>query len=88
MQTGSAAVYRYLAWEQSDLPNDSYRIENARWVDGRPDLTGWVDCTAMGSRVIDEIEAALTLMGEAMRGEWVCWGNTVDRVCHGIAWMI
>lgn len=88
MQTGTAGVTRYLAWDQIDLPNDAYRVENARWLDERPDLTGWVDCSAMGAQVLDEIETALALLGEVMCGDWVCWGNTVNRVCHGIAWMI
>lgn len=81
-------VKRYLAWEQVDLPGGVYRVENARWLPGAPDLTGYVDCTGMGQQIVDEITMALEILGERYHGTWVCWGHTVRNVCHGIAWLV
>ena len=84
MQT--VADSRFLAWEQIDLKNGVFQVRAARWLINKPDLTGWLDWTGT-AQLETEIEIALDLLNENKAGSWVGFGNTVNGVCHGVAWI-
>ncbi|HEJ7283118.1 TPA: hypothetical protein SMF87_004570 [Serratia marcescens] len=87
MQTLAAKASRLLAWEQIDLSNGVYRVLNARWITNPPDFTGWVDCSGT-QQLRDEVSVALNMLGEEMTGLWIGMGNTMNGVCHGVAWAV
>ncbi len=78
---------RFLCWDQTDLPNGVYRIQNARFVDEAPDMSGWIDCSNSW-QFQDEVKAALRILGEACDGVWMGMGGAVHGVCTGIAWLV
>ena len=53
---------QYLAWEQIDLHNGVFRVQNARWLRDRPDLSGWIDWTGT-MQLTEEIRIALEILG-------------------------
>ena len=85
MQTPKAK--RWLAWEQIDLPCGAFRIQNPRWLMIAPNIDGWLDWTGT-VQINEEIRIVLQMMGETVPGEWLGFGNTVNGICHGIAWQI
>lgn len=87
MQSLAALAGRLLAWEQVDLPNAVYRVQNVRWLHQPPDLSGWVDCSA-NAQWSEELDIALDIIGEVRAGLWIGMGQTVDGICHGLAWTI
>ncbi len=76
-----------MCWDQVDMPNGVYRIQNARIVDEAPDLSGWIDCSDCW-QFQDEVSVALGLLGEACEGIWAGMGGAVHGVCTGIAWLV
>ncbi|NTE96704.1 hypothetical protein [Agrobacterium tumefaciens] len=77
---------RVLAWEQIDLPNGVYQVQNARWLPEIPDLAGWIDCSD-NAQWSDEVDVALEMLGELRLGVWIGFGQTINKVCHGLAWI-
>lgn len=86
MQSLAALAGRILAWEQIDLPNQVYRVQNVRWIVEPPDFTEWIDCSD-NAQWSDELDIALEIIGEVRAGLWIGMGKTVDGVCHGLAWL-
>lgn len=86
MQTLTQNASRFVCWDQIDLPNGVYRIQNARMTTEAPDLTGWIDCSSSW-QFQDEVKVALEMLGEACEGIWVGMGGAIHGVCTGIAWL-
>lgn len=78
---------RWLAWEQIDLPNGAFRVQNPRWLMIAPNLDGWLDWTGT-AQIEEEIGICGELLGEQLRGQWLGYGNTTVGICHGIAWRV
>ena len=87
MQTLAQKASRFVCWEQVDLPNGVYRVQNARILDAAPDLTGWIDCSESW-QFKDELRAALEMLGMQYDGVWIGMGGTLRGICTGIAWMV
>lgn len=87
MQSLAAQTNRILAWEQVDLPNGVYRVQNARWLTEAPDFTEWIDCSD-NAQWSEEVDMALELVGEDRLGMWIGMGQTISGVCHGLAWRV
>lgn len=73
-------------WDQIDLPNGVYRIQNARIISEAPDMSGWIDCSSSW-QFQDEVRVALSIIGEGCEGVWVGMGGAIHGVCTGIAWI-
>lgn len=86
MQTLTQKASRFVCWDQIDLPNGVYRVENARIISEAPNMAGWIDCSASW-QFQDEVKVALEMVGEAYEGIWVGMGGAFHNVCTGIAWL-
>lgn len=87
MQSLAALASRVLAWEQVDLPNGVYRVQNVRWVSEIPDFRDWIVCSD-NAQWSDEVDIALEMIGVERIGVWIGMGQTLGSVCHGLAWMV
>lgn len=88
MQSSAARADRILAWEQVDLPNQVYRVQNVRWLEQAPDFRdGWIDCSD-NAQWAEELGVCLDILGEDRGGMWVGMGQTIAGVCHGLAWLV
>lgn len=86
MQSLAARAGRLLSWEQVDLPNQVYRVQNVHWISQPPDFTEWIDCSD-NAQWSEELDVALEIIGEVRAGLWIGMGKTANDVCHGLAWM-
>lgn len=87
MQSLAALAGRALAWEQVDLPNGVYRVQSVRWVSEIPDLRGWIVCSD-NAQWSEELDIALEMVREERVGNWIGMGQTINSVCHGLAWPV
>lgn len=87
MQSLAALASRVLAWEQVDLPNGVYRVQNARWLVEIPDFRDWIVCSD-NAQWSEEVDIALEMLGVARLGVWIGMGQTIGSVCHGLAWPV
>lgn len=87
MQSLAALASRVLAWEQVDLPNGVYRVQNARWVTEIPNFRDWIVCSD-NAQWSEEVDIALEMLGVERIGVWIGMGQTIGSVCHGLAWTV
>lgn len=87
MQTLAQKASGFVCWDQIDLPNGVYRVQNARWLDTCPDLTGWIDCSDSW-QFKDELRSALDILGISADGVWIGMGGSIRGICTGIAWLV
>ncbi len=87
MQTLAQKASGFVCWDQVDLPNGVYRVQNARWLENAPDLTGWIDCSESW-QFKDELKIALDMLGMNADGLWLGMGGAVHGICTGIAWLV